>query len=108
LKAGAVAQVPTKRFPSNAIPSGKNSRWNRCRCSSDACTHKSAARGRTSSANAQDALYVEFFQLAGVTVDPGGREFLAQFLRVAVVRLDVNRVFEQERLVGSRQPISTI
>src|SRR5438477_48493 len=30
--------VPTKLFPSNEIPSGKNSCWNRWRCSSDACT----------------------------------------------------------------------
>ena len=29
LKAGAVTPVPIKRFPSNAIPSGKNSCWNR-------------------------------------------------------------------------------
>jgi hypothetical protein len=47
----------------------------------------------------QDALYVEFIELAGVTVYPGERELLAQFLGVAVVRVDVDRPFEQERLV---------
>ena len=35
-KAGAVTAVRTKPFPSNAIPSGKNSCWNRLRWSSDA------------------------------------------------------------------------
>ena len=34
-------------------PSGKNSCWNRWRWSSQARTHKSAARGRTRSANAR-------------------------------------------------------
>jgi hypothetical protein len=43
----------------------------------------------------QDALYVEFFELAGVTLDPNERELLAQFLHVAVVRLDVDRAFER-------------
>jgi hypothetical protein len=28
----------------------------------------------------QDALHVEFFELAGVTLDPNERELLAQFL----------------------------
>jgi hypothetical protein len=30
LKNGAVAAVRLNRFPSNAIPSGKNSCWSRC------------------------------------------------------------------------------
>ena len=51
----------------------------------------------------QDALYVEFIELAGVTVDPGERELLAQFLGVAVVGLDVDRTFEEERLVQTVQ-----
>jgi hypothetical protein len=34
----------------------------------------------------QDAFDVEFFDLAGVTVDPSEREFLAQFLGVALAR----------------------
>jgi hypothetical protein len=38
----------------------------------------------------QDALHVEFFELAGVAVDASERELLAQFLGVAVVRLDVD------------------
>jgi len=47
----------------------------------------------------QDAFHVEFFELPGVTVDPGEREFLAQFLGVAVVRVDVDRALEAELLV---------
>ena len=47
----------------------------------------------------QNALYVEFFELAGVTVDSSEREFFAQFLGVTVVGLDVDRTFEEERLV---------
>jgi hypothetical protein len=38
-----------------------------------------------------------------VTLDPPEREFLAQFLRVAVVRLDVDRALEEERLVETVQ-----
>ena len=38
----------------------------------------------------EDAFHVEFFELAGVTVDPDERELFAQFLGVAVVRLDVD------------------
>ena len=38
----------------------------------------------------QDALYVEFIELAGVTVDPCERELVAQFLGVAVVGVDVD------------------
>jgi hypothetical protein len=34
-----------------------------------------------------------------VTVDPRERELLAQLLGVTVVRLDVDRAFEEERLV---------
>ena len=34
-----------------------------------------------------------------MTVDPREREFLAQFLGVTVVRLDVDRAFEEERFV---------
>jgi hypothetical protein len=47
----------------------------------------------------QDAFHVEFIELAGVTVYPGERELLAQFLGVTVVRLDVDRAFEEERFV---------
>ena len=47
----------------------------------------------------QDALYVEFFELAGMTVDPCERELLAKFLGVAVVRVDVDRALEAELLV---------
>jgi hypothetical protein len=42
---------------------------------------------------------VEFFERTGVPLDPDQREFLAQFLGMAVVRLDVDRTFEEERLV---------
>jgi hypothetical protein len=45
----------------------------------------------------QDALYIEFFKLAGVTLDPNERELLAQLLRMAVVRIDVDRAVEEER-----------
>jgi hypothetical protein len=38
---------------------------------------------------AQDAFHVEFFELAGVTVDPRKRELLAQFRGMSVVGLDV-------------------
>jgi hypothetical protein len=41
----------------------------------------------------QDAFHVEFFELAGVTVDPRERQLLAQLLGVTVVRLDVDRTF---------------
>ena len=51
----------------------------------------------------QDALYVEFIELAGVTVDPRERELLAQFLGVAVVRLDVDRALEEECFVETVQ-----
>ncbi|HEY9461753.1 MAG TPA: hypothetical protein VIR54_01630 [Vicinamibacterales bacterium] len=34
-----------------------------------------------------------------MTVDPSERELLAQFLSVAVVRLDVDRALEEERFV---------
>ena len=51
----------------------------------------------------QDALYIEFIELAGVTVHPGARELLAQFLGVAVVGLDVDRTLEEERLVQTVQ-----
>jgi hypothetical protein len=47
----------------------------------------------------EDAFYVEFFELAGVTVDPRERELLAQLLGVAVVRLDVDRLFKEEGFV---------
>ena len=40
---------------------------------------------RNSFCECEDALYVEFFELAGVTVDPGERELLPQFLGVPVV-----------------------
>jgi hypothetical protein len=49
------------------------------------------------------AFHVEFFELAGVTVDPSERELLAQFLGVTVVRLDVDRAFEEERFVKAVQ-----
>ena len=58
--------VPTKPFPSNAIPSGKNSCWNRCRCSSDACTQQVGGARQNAFCERQDALYVEFIELAGV------------------------------------------
>ena len=51
----------------------------------------------------QDAFDVEFFELTDVTVDPDERELLAQFLCVTVVRFDVDRAFEQERLVQTVQ-----
>ena len=51
----------------------------------------------------QDALHVEFFELAGVPVDPRERQLLAEPLGVAVVRLDVNRPLEEERLVETFQ-----
>ena len=51
----------------------------------------------------QDALYVEFIELAGVTVHAGERELLAQFLGVAIVGFDVNRPLEEERLVETVQ-----
>jgi hypothetical protein len=54
----------------------------------------------------QDALYVEFIELAGVTVYSSERELLASFLRVPVVRLDVDRAFEEERLVETN-PLGT-
>jgi hypothetical protein len=44
----------------------------------------------------QDAFYVEFIDLAGVPVDPGERELLAQLLGVTVVRLDVDGAVEEE------------
>ena len=50
----------------------------------------------------QDAFYVEFFEQAGVTVDPGERELLAQFLGVTVVRFYVDRAFEQESSAPAR------
>ena len=42
----------------------------------------------------QDAFHVEFFELAGVTVDPRKRQPLPQFLGMAVVGLDVDRALE--------------
>jgi hypothetical protein len=51
----------------------------------------------------QDAFHVEFFELAGVTLDPDERELLAEFLRMAVVGLDVDRAFEEECLVETVQ-----
>jgi hypothetical protein len=47
----------------------------------------------------QDAFHVEFIELARVTVDPKERELLAQFLGVAVVRVDVDRAIEEECLI---------
>jgi hypothetical protein len=47
----------------------------------------------------QDALYVEFFELSAMTTEPNERGLLAQFLRVAVVGLDVDRTFEEEGLI---------
>jgi hypothetical protein len=47
----------------------------------------------------QDAFYVEFLKLAGVTVDACERELLAEFLGVTVVRVDVDEALEEERLV---------
>ena len=38
-----------------------------------------------------------------MTVDPGERELLAQFLGVAVVGLDVDRALEEERFVETVQ-----
>jgi hypothetical protein len=38
-----------------------------------------------------------------VTVDPGERELLSQFLGVTVVGLDVDRALEEERLVETVQ-----
>jgi hypothetical protein len=38
-----------------------------------------------------------------VTLDPNERELLAQFLRVAIVRLDIDRALEEERLVETIQ-----
>jgi hypothetical protein len=35
----------------------------------------------------------------GVTVDPCERELLAQFLGMTIVRYDINRALEEERLV---------
>jgi len=40
-----------------------------------------------------------------VTVYPGERELLAQFLGVAVVSVDVDRTLEEERLV---QPVQLV
>jgi hypothetical protein len=57
----------------------------------------------TSSLKFTSALYIEFIELTGVPLDPSERELLAQFLRVAVVRLDVDRAFEEERLVETVQ-----
>ena len=47
----------------------------------------------------EGALHVEFIELGGVLGDPREGEFLAQPLGVPVVRLDVDRALEQERLV---------
>ena len=53
-----------------------------------------APRGRRARQNAfckrQDALHIEFIELAGVMLDPSERELLAQFLGVAVVDVDVD------------------
>jgi hypothetical protein len=38
---------------------------------------------------------VEFFELAGVTVDPSKCKFLAQLLGVTVVPIDVGRPLEE-------------
>ena len=51
----------------------------------------------------QNALYIEFIELPRVTVNPDERELLAQFLRVAVVGVDVDRALEKERLVETVQ-----
>ena len=47
--------------------------------------------------------YVEFFELAGVTVDSRERELFAEFLSVAVVRFDIDRALENERFVETVQ-----
>ncbi len=51
----------------------------------------------------QDAFYVEFIELAGVPVNPGERELLAQLLGVTVVRLDVDGAVEEECFVQAVQ-----
>jgi len=61
----------------------------------------------------QDALHVEFFELAGMTVDPDERELLAQLLGVAVVRLDIDRALDKKRFVQtveqpSREPLGVV
>ena len=52
----------------------------------------------------EDTFYVEFIELAGVPVNPDERELLAQFLGVMGVRVDVERAFEQKRVVHTRRP----
>ena len=51
----------------------------------------------------QDALYVEFFDLTGVPVNPRERELLAQLLGVTVVGLDVDGAVEEECFVQAVQ-----
>ena len=52
----------------------------------------------------KDAFHVEFFELTCVTVDPREPELLAQFLGVAVVRFNVDRPLEENRLVQAPAP----
>ena len=51
--------------------------------------------------------YVKLFELAGVTVGPRERELLTQCLGVVVVGLDVDRPFEEKRLVQAVQFVLT-
>jgi hypothetical protein len=47
----------------------------------------------------ENPFYVEFFQLRGVSVDLSQRQFLAQSVALAFVRVEVYRLREDERLV---------
>ena len=47
--------------------------------------------------------HVEFFELVRVALDPRERQFLAPFLGVAILGLDVDRALEVERFVETVQ-----
>ena len=53
----------------------------------------------TSGYGAELGAYVDLASLGGVVVNPQQRELLAEPLFVAVVRININRPFEEERIV---------
>jgi hypothetical protein len=65
-------------------------------------------RARWAFCKREDALHIEFLELARVTDNPGEGELLAQLLRLAVVGLDVDGALEPERLVQRRSSLSRI
>jgi hypothetical protein len=96
---GAVAAGRLNRFPSNAIPSGKNSSSSRCLKSSDACTRRSDARGRVRSANARMPCSSSSSTASVRLLDIGERQLLAQLVALPAVAGQVDRLRVPERFV---------